>query len=457
VLPVNTSAVPATGWLSAPLSLDLTGTDAGSGLDRMQWRLDGGDVHDGGPAIVDTDGTHTLETRALDLAGNPSAWRSDTVKLDATAPLNVTPEPPAVWRATPYTVTVGGDDGAGSGVDTIEVKIDGVVVAGPDVTVTGDGVHTIESRITDLVGHASDWRTDTVRIDSVAPTAALSCNAGAGWNARSVVCTPTANGGASGLSSLTLVRDGGAPTAVTSGHAVTVATDSRHSLTLRAVDGAGNTKTASATFKVDHTAPVASLSCVPAATPTGYLCRTDGSDRTSGLATLQYSVGGGAWTTVPASRAFTVAHGTVRVRAVDVAGNQALTTAVTLAERKPPVVSKPVTVTSKSAPVYLAGHSDPDSLVGALLAARSPTGTVSIDLRPLAVGRGKFKVEIAFKAGKRHRKIVRTVTVGRGGTLPRMGGSLSRATAKTTVRLTVHKKSGRKWRRYATSKLVLAA
>ena len=147
------------------------------------------------------------------------------------------------------------------------------------------------------------------------------------------------------------------------------------------------------------------------------------------------------------------------MRAIDVAGNVAQTKPVTLLERKPPVVKSPVTVTvtSRSAPVYLVGHSDPDSLVGALFAARSPNGTVSIDLRPLAVGRGRFKVQIAFKATTRHRTIVRTVTVGRRGHLPRMAGSLSGATARTTVRLTVRKKVGRTWRRYATSKVVLPA
>jgi hypothetical protein len=458
VLPVNTSPAPASGWLSAPLTLALAGTDVGSGLDRMQWRLDAGPVKDGTPAVVDAEGTHTLETRALDLAGNPSAWRTDTVKLDLKAPRNVTPEPPAGWRATPYSVTVAGVDTPGSGVDTIEIKVDDKAVTGPKVTATGDGVHTIKSRITDAVGHASAWRTDTVKIDSVAPTATLTCAAGAGWNARAVACTPTADGGPSGLAALTLVTDGGKPAAVKSGAAVSIATDGSHALTLRAVDGAGNVKTAAASFKVDRTIPLVSLTCAAAATPTGYVCHAGGSDPTSGLASLQYSVGGGPWASVPASRAFAVAAGTVRVRALDRAGNQAVTKSVTLAERKPAVVTPPpVTLVSKSAPVYLAGHTDPGSLVGSLRAARSPNGTVSIDLRPLAVGRGKFKVQIAFTAGKRHRTIVRTVTVGRRGHLPRMAGSLGGATAKTKVQLTVRKKSGRTWRRYATSKLVLPA
>ena len=112
-------------------------------------------------------------------------------------------------------------------------------------------------------------------------------------------------------------------------------------------------------------------------------------------------------------------------------------------------------VTSSSVPVYLAGHRDSKSLVGAMRAARSSTGTVSVDLRPLAVGRGTFRVEIKLTSGKRSRTIKRTVKVGKSGTLPRIAGSLAKATAKCTVTLTVSKQAGRRWRKYATSRVVL--
>jgi hypothetical protein len=454
VLPANTSAVPDPAWRPGALSLDLSGTDATSGLATMQWRLNGSAIHDGGPAVINTDGEYLLETRALDQAGNASAWRSDTVRVDVTAPVNDTPAAPAGWRSTPYTVQVQGSDGAGAGVDAIEVKVDGGTVStDPDVTISGDGVHTLATRIIDLVGHASVWRSETIRIDSVVPTATLSCPAG--WNARAVSCTATANGGASGIASLTASRDGGAYAAVTGG-VVLVATDGDHALALKAIDGAGNVKTVTARVKVDRTAPVAALSCAPASAPTGYACRATGSDATSGVAALTYSLDGGAWTRVPASGAFSVSKGTLRVRAVDAAGNQALTAPATLADRAEREGESTGTVRISSAPVYLAGHTDKNSLVGAIRAARSANGTVSVDLRPLAVGRGRYKVAIALKSGEHHRTLRKTYTVGRDGTLPRIAASLSRATAKTTVTLTVRKQSGRSWRRYAIGKVVLA-
>jgi hypothetical protein len=451
--PANTSAVPASTWRSTALSLALSGTDVTSGLDKMQWRLNGGETHDGGPAVVDPDGEFVLETRAVDVAGNTSAWRSDTVRVDVTAPANDTPAAPAGWRSTPYSVHVEGSD-TGSGVDTIERKIDGGAVStDPDVTISGDGVHTLETRVVDLVGHASDWRSETISIDSAAPaTAALTCPAG--WSRGVAYCTATATDALSGIASLTASRDGGAYAAVTGGR-VPVTTDGSHTIVLKASDAAGNLKTATAHVKVDRTLPAAALTCAAASTPTGYTCRASGSDATSGLSSLTYSLNGRAFAAVPAGGAFAVASGTVVVRALDAAGNQTLTRTLTLPVRTKPVVQDPVTMRTATVAVYVGKH-DPDNMVGGMRAARSANGTVSADTGPLAVGRGRFRVEIVIKSGKRSRKIKKTYKVGRDGTLPRVAGSLSGATGKTTVTVTVGKRVGGKWRRLANGKAVLA-
>jgi hypothetical protein len=455
--PANTSAVPNPAWSATAVSVALSGTDAspGSGFDTVEWRLgNSGTIQSGTTALIDTDGQFDLQTRAVDVAGRTSAWRHNPVKVDLTAPANTTPDAPEGWRSTPYTVTVAGDDGAGSGVATIDVKVDGATVAGPGVTVTGDGEHTIESRITDVVGRTSGWRTDTVRIDSVVPTATLTCPTG--WKTGAVSCMPTADGGLSGLAGLTLAVDGGAATPVTSGQAAPVTTDGAHTLTLKAVDGAGNEKTVQAQVRVDRTAPAVSLACPAAAAPTGYVCQAAASDGLSGLSALSYSLNGGAWTPVPSNGTFAVASGTVRVRALDAAGNEGLTSVLTLPVRVPPVVTTPVTPRTASTPVYLAGRHNDDAMVGALVAARSATGTVSVDLRPLAVGRGRYQVVIVLKSGKHKRTVKKTYTVGRDGTLRRLSASLAGASDRTTVTLTVRKKHGRSWRKHAAAKVVLA-
>ena len=446
--PVNTTAAPGTSWLDAPLELALSGTDLH--LDEMQWRVDGGETHDGGPAVVDEDGEHVLETRAVDEAGNDSGWRADAVRIDATAPVNTTAVAPTGWRKTPYTVEVTGTD-AGSGVDYIERTIDGGAVStDPDVTITGDGVHTLRTRVVDLVGRASAWREELIRIDTAAPSAALSCSAAAdAWSRAPVNCSVTADGGLSGLGSATLAGADGGTAAVADGAVATVSGDGTHTIRLDAVDGAGNAAAAEAVVNVDRTAPAAGLSCVAA--DGRYSCRADASDGTSGLAYLGWSLDGGAFAAIGAGGSFTVAKGKVRVRAVDVAGNETLTDPVTLAAI--PATAK---VRISSVPVYLKGRKDTQSMLGALNAVRSANGTVSLDLRPLAVGRGSYRVEIRLESGKHSKRFQRTYKVGRTGALPRISASLSKATEKCTITLTVSKKAGKRWRKHAGTRLVLA-
>ena len=141
----------------------------------------------------------------------------------------------------------------------------------------------------------------------------------------------------------------------------------------------------------------------------------------------------------------------MRLRAVDVAGNENVTAPVALA-----AIPVGTTVRVTSAPVYLKGSKKADDMVGALHAVRSPTGTVSLDLRPLAVGRGSYQVELRLKSGKHSRTVKRAYKVGRTGTLPRMSASLSRAVERTTVTLVVRKRVGSHWRSHASTKLVLA-
>jgi hypothetical protein len=268
-----------------------------------------------------------------------------------------------------------------------------------------------------------------------------------------VTCTLSADGGLSGLASAMLSRDGGAAAAAANGDAVVLSADGVHTLHVDATDGAGNTASTNATIHVDRTVPAATLTCA-ADSGTAYTCHASGTDATSGLASLSYSLDGGAWTAVPATGSFAVRKGSVRVRALDAAGNQALTGLLTLADRA--TVAAPPKVTATSVPVYLTGHTNSGSLVGAMRAARSSTGTVSVDLRPLAVGRGRYRVQITLKSGTHSRTITRTVKVRKHSALPRMSASLAKATAKCTVTLTVRKQVGKKWRKYATAKAVLA-
>jgi hypothetical protein len=113
-------------------------------------------------------------------------------------------------------------------------------------------------------------------------------------------------------------------------------------------------------------------------------------------------------------------------------------------------------VRSATRPVYLRGHSGASAMIGALRAARDAAGRVSVDLRPLALGRGRFRLQLRVQAGKRKRTVTRTVRIRRGGTSPRLLAELTGATRRCTVTLRVDRKAGARWRSHASGRVVLA-
>ena len=443
VLPVDTTAALPTAWQSAALVQALSGSDAGSGLDRMEWSLDGADPQPG-PVSVATDGSHVVRTRAVDLAGNVSAWRSTTVQVDAGAPANTTPAADGAWRTTPYAVTLTADDGAGSGVSALQWRLGpaGAITPSADAVVGAEGETVLQTRAIDALGHASDWRSETIRIDRAAPALALDCGS-ADWRATAATCVATADGGASGLASLTV---GGQ--AVASGASVPVDADGERAIAAVAVDGAGNRTELSRTVRIDRTPPVASLACAPAAT-SGYRCVAGATDATSGVALLQWRADGGAWTAPAADGSFAVGAGRVEVQAVDRAGLATLSAPTVLSAREPALTNL------RAVPVALRGSKGTGGLLGSLelRVVRDAAGQTlaTADLRPLAVGPGRYRTTLRISSGGLRAERARTATLRRGQATTRLGLALSRVRRPAKVELTLQRRSGGHWVLVATA------
>jgi hypothetical protein len=448
VAPVNTSAAAPTAWQRTPLALDLTGTDVGSGLDHAEWRVGGGTPKVGNTTAVTTEGTQTLETRVVDKAGNESPWRAETIKVDLTKPVNTTPVVTQAWRNTNFATTVSGTD-AVSGVAEVEWKLDaGAPSTSPAVSITREGNYTLYSRVLDKAGNASEWRADRVGIDKTKPTLAVDCG-GAGWRNAPAVCSVTASGGLSGLSVLTGARGGEGPIDVVGG-VFTVEAEGSSNLTFRAVDGAGNEVSAQGAVKVDRTPPAATVACVPDAKSDNYICTVGGSDGLSGLTGLAWSRDGGAATPIAAGATFSVPKGTVVVRATDAAGNAGTSAPVTLAARKAAAGGDGVTPRTSSEAVLIKGRGKASKkrLVGQLTIAGTPTATTA-DLRPLALGKGTFRLTLKVKVGKKTKTVTKTQKAVKGYSKRLTVKTVAGADAKVT--LTVKRKSGRRWVTHATA------
>ena len=112
---------------------------------------------------------------------------------------------------------------------------------------------------------------------------------------------------------------------------VRVSAEGESVVEVRATDNAGNVGQAATTVKVDTTAPKAS------AVFTGRTLAVSASDALSGIAAVEYAVGDGAYAAYTAPVDFSADAASVRVRAVDVAGNTTEVGPVTLAMVKPSV------------------------------------------------------------------------------------------------------------------------
>jgi hypothetical protein len=338
-----------------------------------------------------------------------------------------------------YARTVSGTD-ALSGVQRIEYSLDGgATQTTPNVTITGEGSHTLATRVVDVAGNVSDWRTDTIGIDRTVPSLTVDCGT-TGWRNTQATCSVAATGGLSGLAAVTA---NGA--AVVDG-SYAVPSQGVSTIRFRALDGAGNETTAAAEVKVDTTSPAPTVKCVAA--DAAYTCTANGSDAVSGIAGLAWSVDGSVPVSVGNGGTFTVAKGSVVVYASDNAGNGAASPAVSLADRSAPAPAPTPRVRSEAV-LLRKGGAGAARLVGQLAISSLPEAT-TIDLRPLAIGKGSFQFVFKITNGKKTKRVTKTQTVGKFGYSKRISVAVG-ASSTTAVSLTVRRKSGKRWVTYATA------
>src|SRR4051794_16201796 len=215
----------------------LTATDDASGVDSVEYSLDGGAwTTYSAPVVVDTVGDHMLHYRATDVAGNTSPeGMSDFTVVSGGGGDDTTP--PTVSAAVSgdqdadgnyvgsATVTVTATD-SGSGVATVEYEVDdtGFQPYTAPVTVSEPGDHAVQYRATDAAGNVSETGSVPFRVvegggdDTTPPTvtAEVSGNQDADGNyVDSATVTLSATDDASGVASVEYSLDSGAWTAYT--------------------------------------------------------------------------------------------------------------------------------------------------------------------------------------------------------------------------------------------------
>ncbi|HYX85068.1 MAG TPA: hypothetical protein VE777_08865 [Gaiellales bacterium] len=275
----------AAGWSAGPVEITGFGsTDPGGAVARYDHRssTDGGVTwsapEPGATDTVSASGTTLVQVRAVDTAGNVSAWApltagaANTAMVDATPPTAPTLSGAlAGWQTVASeTVSAAGSTDAHSGLSGYQYRTSAdagatwsAVQAGASAVVSAEGRTDVELRAVDAVGNHSAWSTAIVRIDNTPPTAPTVTGGSALWRSLPSVAT-SASGSAdsgSGVAGYEYERstDGGTTwSAAAAGSSLAVSAEGETLVRYAAVDGTGlESPWTQATVRLDRTDPTA--------------------------------------------------------------------------------------------------------------------------------------------------------------------------------------------------------
>ncbi|TDD70779.1 hypothetical protein E1262_08380 [Jiangella aurantiaca] len=336
-------------------TVTVTATDAESGVASVEYALDGGAYQPyTAPVQVTAIGTHTVQYRATDNAGNVAPVESvsftvvepepdDTTPPDISAAVSGDQNPEGDYVGS-ATVTISASD-AGSGVASVEYSLNGAAFAAytAPVVVSSVGDHVVQFRATDNAGNLAPVESVQFTVvepepDDTTPPDVSAAVTGEqndeGDYVASATVTITATDAESGVASIAYALDGGAFQPYTAPVVVTALGD--HTVQYRATDNAGNTSPVeSVQFTVvepepdDTTPPDVSAAVagdqnedgdyVGSATVT-----VTATDAGSGVASVEYNLDGAGFTAYTAPLVVTAfGDHTVQYRATDNAGNVA--------------------------------------------------------------------------------------------------------------------------------------
>jgi len=249
------------GWNNtAPVMVNITGSDSGSGVSKITYWVDNGPVSiaasSSASVAVNGEGMHTVSFRVIDNAGNISQQYNQVVNIDLTPPMT-TAMPSASpngagWYKTSVRITLNATDNpGGSGVAQIQYSLSGAqtgsqIVPGStaSVTISANGTSNLTYFAVDNAGNVEQSHMLAINVDTTLPVIVPSVSGTRGANGfyvSNVTVSWTVSDPYSGIGSST----GCGPATISTYTAGTT-------LTCSATSVAGLTNAASVTVKVDE-------------------------------------------------------------------------------------------------------------------------------------------------------------------------------------------------------------
>jgi hypothetical protein len=239
VAPVTTDDAPS-DWKNTAVTVHLSATDGGSGVDKTYYRVDSNPTYAVGTSVVisapldhSNDGTHTIYYYSTDNAGNTEADKTATVKIDTANPtITFASRAPVAngngWNKTDVTVKWDCAD-----------SLSGVVAAQVSDTKTAQAAgQTAHGTCEDNAGNTASDSLGGISIDKTAPSLS-----------PSIAPAPPLLLGASATASAN-ASDGLSGVDTQSCGAVNTSTVGTHSVSCNATDKAGNSASASLSYAV---------------------------------------------------------------------------------------------------------------------------------------------------------------------------------------------------------------
>lgn len=319
---------PASGITSGNVTVSAVASDTYTGISQLLVSIDGGAEQPySGATTFGNEGTHTYRVRAVDGVGNSSEVTEAVFAIDRTPPTGALVVAGGAAYVSTRTVSV-----SVASSDAAQMHLDVGSGYGPRVQfaaessatlASGDGTRTVRVVLFDTAGNASAVLSDDVRLDTTAPTSAITGIPASRLSSGTVSIGLSSRDDVAGVPGIGVDRIlysiDGAPEA-TYTETFTVSAEGLRTITYRAVDLFGWAEPAkTATVTIDLTPPSVALGGAPASgiTSASVTITATAADAISGVSHVRYRLDGGVETTYTAPIAVT-AEGTHAVEAYSV-------------------------------------------------------------------------------------------------------------------------------------------
>jgi hypothetical protein len=252
-----TGSQSPSGWYTSDVNVSLSSYDQTSGVASSYYRIDSGgwDTYSAQFNLTE-EGTHVIEYYSGDNAGNSETYRAMQVEIDRTGPVTEILAGGSVgangWFDRAVTIGLEANDTL-SGPGKIYYRFDNGVFTEFNGLIANlaDGLYTLECFSVDLAGNNGTTVFLQLKIDATAPSIA---NVTSSFHATdsNVAISWTGNDDTSGIDHYEVIIDGG-PRSIVGNLAGVVLTlaDGTHTITIVAIDSAGNMATRSISVSVD--------------------------------------------------------------------------------------------------------------------------------------------------------------------------------------------------------------